>query len=92
MFCLEMALALILLISANYIILNPWMKLYKSQDVCLTRALDEKTLCRPNCSDIPGHFSLPGMDSCHPWLTCEDYIAVEEKISFGAVKIVRSFT
>lgn len=37
-----------------------------------------------------GYFHLPGMTSCHPWLTCSEseFIAVKELIGLGAVKAV----
>ena len=41
-----------------------------------------------------GYFRLPGMISCHPWLTCVEleYIAVKELIGLGAVKAVYKAT
>ncbi|XP_076363463.1 protein O-mannose kinase-like isoform X1 [Tachypleus tridentatus] len=35
---------------------------------------NEKVVCRPLCSK--GQFSLPGMSSCHPWLTCDDFFNI----------------
>jgi len=44
--------------------------------------------CRPRCS--VGKFSLFGMMSCHPWLSCVDIdkIGIMEEIGHGAVKQV----
>jgi glycoprotein-mannosyl O6-kinase len=41
-----------------------------------------------------GYFRLPGMTSCHPWLTCLELesIAVKELIGLGAVKAVYKAT
>ncbi|XP_074642205.1 protein O-mannose kinase-like [Tubulanus polymorphus] len=45
--------------------------------------------CRPKCEH--GQFSLPGMDSCRPWLTCDEIeseIKIGEEIGRGVVKQV----
>jgi len=46
--------------------------------------------CRPKCNH--GKFSLFGMASCHPWLSCTeiDQIEITEEKGRGAVKQVRS--
>lgn len=63
-----------------------------SRQVCYKDVLqDEKTVCRPTCSMGSKTFSLPGMTSCRPWLTCEDIardIKVGREIGDGSVKIV----
>jgi len=45
--------------------------------------------CRPKCNY--GKFSLFGMTSCYPWLSCAeiDQIEIVEEIGQGAVKQVR---
>ncbi|ESO90283.1 hypothetical protein LOTGIDRAFT_123453 [Lottia gigantea] len=57
---------------------------------CITSLINNTTICRPKCSH--GEFSLPGITSCVPWLTCEAILTdVEhgEIIGQGAVKTVR---
>jgi len=59
--------------------------------VCIDDYDHSVVRCRPKCSY--GKFSLFGMTSCYPWLSCTeiDHIELTKEIGRGAVKQVHSF-
>jgi len=64
-----------------------------SGTVCIRNASSGgiNPICKPRCPS--GHFALPGMKECHPWLTCDDITIAEDfvkgaQIGEGAVKTV----
>jgi len=56
--------------------------------VCIDDYDHNLVRCRPKCNF--GKFSLFGMASCYPWLSCSDIdqIEITEEIGHGAVKQV----
>ncbi|CAI9732645.1 protein O-mannose kinase-like [Octopus vulgaris] len=57
--------------------------------LCYQDMLLNKQVCRPAC--LTGYFAVAGMNSCHQWLTCEDFdtnITIGRKIASGLGKMV----
>jgi len=59
--------------------------------VCIDDYDRNEVRCRPKCSY--GKFSLFGMTSCYPWLSCTEIgqIKLIKEIGHGAVKQVHSY-
>jgi len=68
-------------------LLVSWLLL--QEFVCVDDYDHNMVKCRPKCNY--GKFSLFGMASCHPWLSCAeiDQIKVIEEIGHGTVKQVQ---
>jgi len=61
-----------------------------NEQVCISDyTSDGLDVCRPLCT-TRGEFSLPGMKTCHQWLTCDDIDSVRllTEIGSGLVKKV----
>ncbi|XP_061179482.1 protein O-mannose kinase-like [Saccostrea echinata] len=56
---------------------------------CIWSVVDNQTKCKPVCGY--GYFGLYGMETCHPWLDCEDLKNIEgaEKIPSAAMGLVK---
>lgn len=54
--------------------------------VCNNDFFHNTSICKVICP--PGSFSLHGMKSCHPWLTCDADIIIHSLISASVVKTV----
>lgn len=72
----------VIISSELFLLVNSILK----EKVCYEDFISNTSVCKLICP--PGSFAVVGMNSCHPWLTCDSEISVLFLISASVVKTV----